>query len=234
MTHNKINLDKHVQLNRKVNVLQQNSQLVTNNNDNMEEGYQTTTTISQQAQPQQFQHSHNTEPHQTLNPILNNEHNNEVTVASNNEALPPQKQEWSDIRTDVSYSGLSHKPSYLGHPGLFMVIGATIGMAVAFGFVHLYRCQKLRLWQHQQYHRSNVDPVVGGSCCDSISDISTINTPTHHHRCRHQYHDLLPMDVLNNKSHHMTTNSTAAATTSLISTTRTTTATTPNSPIELW
>lgn len=229
-THNKINLDKHFQLNRKVNVLQQNSQLVTNNNDNvMEEEYQTmTTTDSQQAQPQQFQHSHNTEPHQTLNPILNNE--NEVTTGtSQNKALPPQKQKWSDIRTnDVTYPSLNH--SYLGHPGLFMVIGATIGMAVAFGFVHLYRCQKMRHWQHEQ--------VDAGPYGDSISDISTINTPTHKHRYhRHQqYNDLLPMDVLNNKSHQLTTNLMAStASTSLMSkNTERASITTPNSPIELW
>lgn len=230
-THNKINLDKHVQLNRKVNVLQQNSQLVTNNNDNVvEEEYQTiTTTNPQQAQPQQFQHSHKTEPHQTLNSILNND--NEVTTAtSNNEVLPPQKQEWSDIRSDnddVTYP--SHIHSFLGHPGLFMVIGATIGMTMAFGFVHLYRCQKLRQWQHEQ--------VDAGPCGDSISDISTINTPTHNHRChRHQqYHDLLPMDVLNNKSHHMTYLMAPTASTSLMSkTTERTTTATPNSPIELW
>lgn len=204
-THNKINLDKHVQLNRKVNVLQQNSQVVAND---MEKKYRQTT--------QQQSSRHNTEPHQTLNPILNN-NDDEVSVVDD---LTPQKQEWADTRTEIVYP--SHHPSYLGHPGLFMVIGATIGMAVAFGFVHLYRCQKVRQWQHQEC--SNTD----------ISDISTINTPTH--RCHHHYqhhHDLLPMDVLNHRSYHVTPNLTTTTTSLMTSTTKTNT-TTPNSPIELW
>lgn len=219
-THNKINLDKHVQLNRKVNVLQQNSQLVTNYVVS-EEIHATTT------EPQQLQNTHKTEPHQTLNPILS-----AAAVNSDNEveSLPPQKQEWSDIRTvndDISpYSSSSHFHSYLGHPGLFMVIGATIGMAAAFGFVHLYRCQKLRHWQHEHVETNG----------DNVSDISTINTPTH--RCRHhnrrenRYHDdLLPMDVLNHKSR-TTNTANLTASTSLMG--RSMERTAPNSPIELW
>ncbi|XP_063706169.1 uncharacterized protein LOC134835229 [Culicoides brevitarsis] len=186
--HNKINLDKHVQLNRKVNVLQQNSQLVTNY------------VQSEDEKPQQLTHNSDPNDEQNASP------------------MPPQKQEWSPYSPSSS-SSQEHFRKYLGHPGLFMVIGATIGMAAAFGFVHLYRCQKMRYWQHTQVEAN----------CDNVSDISTINTPTHscHHR-QHRYDDLLPMDVLNHKSHVATT------TTSLMAATSLTERPTPNSPIELW
>uniref|UniRef100_A0A336KYN4 CSON002187 protein n=1 Tax=Culicoides sonorensis TaxID=179676 RepID=A0A336KYN4_CULSO len=209
--NNKINLAKHSQLNEKVNVLQQDIHLV---GDHMK---------YPQVLPQydgDF-NTHNSKS-STLNSILNN---NQVENSDT-----PQKQEWADIRDDkINPSGQS-STSYLGHPGLFMVIGATIGITIAFGFVHLYRCQKYRLWQHS--HSSHHDDVG----MDSISDISTINTPTRNYYCRHhnyhqreqQHHqdDLLPMDILNNKCHHMTTNLTSFSSTSMN--------TVPNSPIELW
>lgn len=89
--------------------------------------------------------------------------NDEYTISntSTSSGLPEQ---WNDVRNSV------------GHPGLFIVIGVTIGMIISLALIHIYRCRKP--WHRQNLHDDDQEQY----------------TPAHH--------DLLPMEILNSSHLH--------------------------------
>lgn len=96
---------------------------------------------------------------------VNNGNNNGDNGNTNSSPSKVQSEQWNDIRTNTS------------HPGLFIVIGVTIGMIVSLGLIHLYRCRKP--WhRHRRRHRGEEDHEQ--------------YTPAHR--------DLLPMEILNSSS----------------------------------
>lgn len=134
-------------------------------------------------------HHHPPQDSNAANNTTGNEHHNNNNISTSTSGLPEQ---WNDIRTTT------------GHPGLFIVIGVTIGMVVSLGLIHLYRCRKpwhRRHTSHHSIHGSNGGGVVDDDQC----------TPAHR--------DLLPMELLSNSHHHHNTSSTIQYT---------------DSPIELW
>lgn len=84
-----------------------------------------------------------------------------ISNTSTSSGLPEQ---WNDVRNSV------------GHPGLFIVIGVTIGMIISLALIHIYRCRKP--WHRQNLHDDDQEPY----------------TPTHR--------DLLPMEILNSSHLH--------------------------------
>lgn len=84
-----------------------------------------------------------------------------ISNTSTSSGLPEQ---WNDVRNSV------------GHPGLFIVIGVTIGMIISLALIHIYRCRKP--WHRQNLHDDDQEQY----------------TPAHH--------DLLPMEILNSNHLH--------------------------------
>lgn len=84
-----------------------------------------------------------------------------ISNTSTSSGLPEQ---WNDVRNSV------------GHPGLFIVIGVTIGMIISLALIHIYRCRKP--WHRQNLHDDDQEQY----------------TPAHH--------DLLPMEILNSSHLH--------------------------------
>lgn len=89
--------------------------------------------------------------------------NDEYTI-SNTSTSSGLSEQWNDVRNSV------------GHPGLFIVIGVTIGMIISLALIHIYRCRK-------PWHRHNLH-----------DDDQEQYTPAHH--------DLLPMEILNSSHLH--------------------------------
>ncbi|XP_058811340.1 uncharacterized protein LOC131676234 [Topomyia yanbarensis] len=76
-----------------------------------------------------------------------------TSVETSSKILP---QEWNDVRP-VSNGG--------SHYGLFIVVGATLGMLISFGLFHLYYC-RVRRGQHlhgQHHHYRQYPPHQSGS-----------------------------------------------------------------------
>lgn len=89
--------------------------------------------------------------------------NDEYTI-SNTSTSSGLSEQWNDVRNSV------------GHPGLFIVIGVTIGMIISLALIHIYRCRKP--WHRQNLHDDDQEQY----------------TPAHH--------DLLPMEILNSSHLH--------------------------------
>lgn len=134
-------------------------------------------------------HHHPPQDSNTANNTTGNEHHNNNNISTSTSGLPEQ---WNDIRTTT------------GHPGLFIVIGVTIGMVVSLGLIHLYRCRKPWHRRHTSHHSMH------GSSSGGVGDDDQY-TPAHR--------DLLPMELLSSSHHHQNTSSTIQYT---------------DSPIELW
>lgn len=83
---------------------------------------------------------------------------------SNTSTSSGLSEQWNDVRNSV------------GHPGLFIVIGVTIGMIISLALIHIYRCRKP--WHRQNLHDDDHEQY----------------TPAHH--------DLLPMEILNSSHLH--------------------------------
>lgn len=91
----------------------------------------------------------------------NNNDHNEIGGTSASKAMPEQ---WNDVRV-------------ASHPGLFIVIGVTIGIVISLGLIHLYRCRK-------PWHRRR--------------NTYTDDDDPEHYTPAHR--DLLPMEILNSSS----------------------------------
>lgn len=90
--------------------------------------------------------------------------NNDQQSLSNTATGNGLSEQWNDIRTTS------------GHPGLFIVIGITIGVFVSLGLIHMYRCRK-PCWQRQRAY--------------------SIDDDNHEPYAQAVHRDLLPMEVLN-------------------------------------
>ncbi|XP_053699023.1 uncharacterized protein LOC128745994 [Sabethes cyaneus] len=146
-------------------------------------------------------------------------HSNEgihaTSVEASSKILP---QEWNDARP-MSNGG--------SHYGLFIVVGATLGMLISFGLFHLYYCrvrqgQHLHEHHHHQYqqysahqnhnsahHRysyafeqddgdERLTYSISTSVLDEPSELTSANSPIHHQQQQqHRKQDMLNMDVLN-------------------------------------
>ncbi|XP_058442746.1 uncharacterized protein LOC131425143 [Malaya genurostris] len=147
------------------------------------------------------------------------------TGSSSNEGIPATSvetsskilpQEWNDVRP-VSNGG--------SHYGLFIVVGATLGMLISFGLFHLYYCRVRRgqhLHGHHHHYRQHPPHQSSSSSAhhrysysfeqdDSDERLTyTISTsvldgpnesdssPIHHQqRNRRSQQDVLHMDILN-------------------------------------
>lgn len=73
---------------------------------------------------------------------------------------------------------LRSEQKHINHPGLFMVIGVTIGIIITLGLIHLYRCRKPYAGHHQH------------------PDCNNLTTPSHS-----AHSDALRLEVLNPSQH---------------------------------
>lgn len=103
----------------------------------------------------------------TTHSNANDNHHNENNGGGSTSASKALPEQWHDVRTASS------------HPGLFIVIGVTIGMVISLGLIHLYRCRK-------PWHRRGRGSTYAGD------DDAEQYTPAHR--------DLLPMEILNSSS----------------------------------
>lgn len=146
-----------------VNVARRKGNPLTENAEPQSSETATATSPLQQQQQQHSEDDHTKEPNSNAN--NGGQGNNSI---SNTSASSGRPEQWNDVRTATS------------HPGLFVVIGVTIGMVVSLGLIHLYRCRKP--WHR---HRNSYP-----------DDDQEQYTPAHR--------DLLPMEILNSSSIHYT------------------------------